>query len=176
LKSDFPPELTDVCRYVAQQVDTDLIPEAAIVNYYPLGSCMGGHLDDAEHTMSHPIVSLSIGRTALFLIGGRTKDIQPTPILLRSGDSVVMSGEARYCYHGIPGILSEEVEEKITGELSRLHSYMDEHKDSFDENKYTVCNYLRSNRINMNVRQVRTDVSTDSWIDKSGTGYVKYSL
>eukprot|EP01035_Chromulina_nebulosa_P027545 gene27545-36244_t len=82
-------------------------PEAAIVNYYPcaLGTCMGGHKDDAEHTMEKPIVSLNIGCSAIFLIGGRSKEDKPVPILVRSGDVLIMSGESRYCFHGVPCIL-----------------------------------------------------------------------
>jgi len=86
-------------------VHQDLEAEAAIVNYYPLGTCMGGHLDDAEHIMTKPIVSISIGCSALFLIGGDQKSITPTPILVRSGDAIIMSGRSRYSYHGIPTIL-----------------------------------------------------------------------
>eukprot|EP01039_Chlorochromonas_danica_P007562 gene7562-8362_t len=176
VKSLFPIELTEICRFIAQEVHADLIPEAAIVNYYPLGSCMGGHLDDAEHTLNHPIVSLSIGCASVFLMGGRTKDIHPNALLLRSGDAVVMSGESRHCYHGVPVILSEAVEERLTGETTRIHSYYDRHHDGIEEMDKIVLSYLRSHRINMNVRQVRVDVTDEaSWVDKAGTGYVKYA-
>ena len=37
-------------------------------------------------------VSISIGRAAIFLIGGRSKSVDPVPILVRSGDIVIMSG------------------------------------------------------------------------------------
>lgn len=33
-------------------------------------------------------------------MGGETRDTPPTPLLLRSGDVVVLSGAARRCYHG----------------------------------------------------------------------------
>jgi hypothetical protein len=43
----------------------------------------------------------SIGSAAIFLLGGTTRDVEPTPILLRSGDVVIMSGpECRRAYHG----------------------------------------------------------------------------
>ena len=43
----------------------------------------------------------SLGNAAVFLIGGQTRDIEPIPILLRSGDVVVMSGpHCRRAYHG----------------------------------------------------------------------------
>lgn len=42
-----------------------------------------------------------LGCAAVFLIGGLTRDDPPTPILLRSGDVVVMSGPVcRRAYHG----------------------------------------------------------------------------
>jgi len=45
----------------------------------------------------------SLGNAAVFLIGGNSRDVDPVPILLRSGDVVIMSGPAcRRAYHGIP--------------------------------------------------------------------------
>lgn len=57
LKSPFPAELSGLCVGMARSVGLELHPQAAIVNYYPIGSNMGGHLDDAELTMREPIVS-----------------------------------------------------------------------------------------------------------------------
>ncbi|KAG1875011.1 hypothetical protein C8R48DRAFT_691004 [Suillus tomentosus] len=43
-----------------------------------------------------------LGNAAIFLIGGLTRDVEPTAILLRSGDVVIMSGPAcRRAYHGL---------------------------------------------------------------------------
>ena len=43
----------------------------------------------------------SIGSAAIFLLGGMTRNVEPIPILLRSGDVVIMSGpECRRAYHG----------------------------------------------------------------------------
>src|SRR5437016_2765006 len=48
----------------------------------------------------------SLGNAAIFLIGGATREIDPVPILLRSGDVIIMSGPAcRRAYHGVPRIL-----------------------------------------------------------------------
>lgn len=175
LRTPFPCDLSALVRGVAELVDRDLLPEAAIVNYYPLGTCMGGHLDDAEHTLEHPIVSLSMGCSGVFLLGGRTKDIPPAALLLRSGDAVVMAGESRHCYHGVPAILSEEVERRITGQTPRIPSHA-AHGVTVPQE---VVAYLRSHRINMNVRQVRVGAgaggAAEGWVDKTGTGYVKYA-
>jgi alkylated DNA repair protein alkB family protein 1 len=68
---------------------------------------LNGHVDDAERSLAQPLVSLSLGCDAIFLLGGTTKEVAPTALLLRSGDAVVLSGEARRCYHGVPRVLTD---------------------------------------------------------------------
>ncbi len=70
------------------------------------GDTLNGHIDDAEPSLHQPLVSLSLGCDAVFLIGGPTRDTPPTPLLLRGGDIVVLSGPARHCYHGVPRVLA----------------------------------------------------------------------
>eukprot|EP00164_Ancoracysta_twista_P006854 GFYU01009629.1.p1 GENE.GFYU01009629.1~~GFYU01009629.1.p1 ORF type:complete len:352 (+),score=89.98 GFYU01009629.1:109-1164(+) len=101
----FPQDLQEMCRDFAKQFGYDMMAEAAIVNYYPTKQVMGGHLDDAEEDMSVPIVSMSFGNTAVFLLGGRTREEEPVAVYLQSGDVVLMGGESRYCYHGVPRII-----------------------------------------------------------------------
>ena len=48
-----------------------LQPDAALINYYSAGETLGGHRDDVEADLSKPIVSLSIGCDAIFLLGGK---------------------------------------------------------------------------------------------------------
>lgn len=47
----------------------------------------------------------SFSQSAVFLIGGQTKDIMPRAMFIRSGDIVVMSEQSRLAYHGVPKIL-----------------------------------------------------------------------
>jgi len=47
--------------------------QASIVNYYSLKSIMGGHKDDLELDHSQPVISISIGLSAVFLLGGESK-------------------------------------------------------------------------------------------------------
>jgi alkylated DNA repair protein alkB family protein 1 len=35
------------------------------------------------------------------------QDVPPLPLMLRSGDAVVLSGPARRCYHGVPRIFPD---------------------------------------------------------------------
>lgn len=163
LKSPFPPDLAEFCRKLANHVSSDITAEAAIVNYYPCGTSMSGHLDDAELTMEEPIVSISIGCPAIFLIGGRTKDVKPTSIFVESGDVVVMSGESRYCYHGVPIVLSHyQGSDRFFRNVGR---------ESAD---YHVARYLTQGRINMNVRRVLPHGV--EWFDKQGSGAMKQKL
>ena len=89
------------------------IPDAALINYYHEGDTLNGHIDDAEPDITQPLVSLSLGRPGIFLVGGFTKDITPIPVLLRSGDAVVLDGDSRRCYHGVPRIFPLKVANNI---------------------------------------------------------------
>ncbi|KAK6139137.1 hypothetical protein DH2020_027120 [Rehmannia glutinosa] len=82
-------------------------PEAAIVNYFGLGDMLGGHLDDMEKDWSKPIVSMSLGCKAIFLLGGKSREDTPIAMFLRSGDLILMAGEARECFHGVPRIFTD---------------------------------------------------------------------
>ncbi|KAF9625902.1 hypothetical protein IFM89_027679 [Coptis chinensis] len=75
-------------------------PEAAIVNYFSSGDMLGGHLDDMEADWNKPIVSISLGCKAIFLLGGKSREDMPIAMFLRSGDVVLMAGQARECFHG----------------------------------------------------------------------------
>ncbi|XP_070578438.1 nucleic acid dioxygenase ALKBH1-like [Ptychodera flava] len=79
--------------------------QAGIVNYYNMSSTLGGHVDEAEFDMSAPLLSFSFGQTAIYLQGGKTRDVKPDAVFLKSGDVMIMSGETRWCYHSVPRIL-----------------------------------------------------------------------
>ncbi len=81
-------------------------PEACLVNYYAPGTRMGLHQDKDEADFSAPVVSLSLGDDAMFRIGG-TKRSDPTrSFRLKSGDAVVLGGEARLAFHGVDRIVA----------------------------------------------------------------------
>jgi alkylated DNA repair protein (DNA oxidative demethylase) len=80
-------------------------PEACLVNLYGPAARMGLHQDRDEEDLAAPLISLSLGDTGLFRIGG-TKRSDPTrSFRLASGDALVMSGSTRLAYHGIDRIL-----------------------------------------------------------------------
>ena len=79
---DFPLDLAGMTQHIASTIGyPDYSPEAGIVNYYPLGGTMGGHTDHYESDLSWPLISLSFGQTAIFLIGGATREIRPEGML-----------------------------------------------------------------------------------------------
>lgn len=49
----------------------------------PAGDTLNGHVDDAERCLHQPLVSLSLGCPAIFLMGAESKDVPPTALLLR---------------------------------------------------------------------------------------------
>lgn len=49
------------------------LPDAALVNYYQPGDTLNGHRDDVEPDLAQPIVTLSLGCDAVFLVGGTTR-------------------------------------------------------------------------------------------------------
>jgi len=51
-----------------------LRPEATIINYYHGDSILCGHSDDVEEAMGNPLVSLSLGCSAIFLVS-ETKEV-----------------------------------------------------------------------------------------------------
>ena len=79
-------------------------PDACLVNLYDAGARMGLHQDKDERDMAAPVLSVSLGDTAVFRIGaaggGRTRSVR-----LASGDVCMLSGRARLARHGIDRIL-----------------------------------------------------------------------
>ena len=80
----FPDDLSMLMKSIAKGLGfEDYSPETAIINYYPVGSSMGGHTDHYEEELDAPLLSVSFGQPAVFLIGGKTKDIKPEGILFK---------------------------------------------------------------------------------------------
>ncbi|MYZ47612.1 alpha-ketoglutarate-dependent dioxygenase AlkB family protein [Propylenella binzhouense] len=81
-------------------------PEACLVNYYAPGTRMSLHQDRDEADFAAPVVSLSLGDTAVFRIGGTSRSDPTRSIRLASGDALVLGGSSRLAFHGIDRILA----------------------------------------------------------------------
>jgi alkylated DNA repair protein alkB family protein 1 len=44
----------------------------------------------------------------VFLIGGATREVRPAAVCLRSGDAVVIGGDARRWFHGVPRVFAPD--------------------------------------------------------------------
>ncbi len=80
-------------------------PEACLVNWYGPGARMGLHQDRDEEDMNAPVVSISLGETGLFRIGGTERGGRTASVKLASGDVLVFGGEARLAYHGVDRLM-----------------------------------------------------------------------
>lgn len=80
-------------------------PEACLVNFYGPGARMGLHQDRDEEDFDAPVLSLSLGDTALFRIGGTGRRDPTVSLRLASGDALLFGGPARLAFHGIDRIM-----------------------------------------------------------------------
>jgi DNA oxidative demethylase len=76
-------------------------PDVCLINRYEPGTKLSLHQDKDEKDFGHPIVSVSLGVSAIFLWGGLRRADKTLRIELRHGDVVVWGGPARLRYHGI---------------------------------------------------------------------------
>jgi alkylated DNA repair protein alkB homolog 1 len=104
----------------------------------------------------------SFGLSCIFLMGSITRDEVPTPILLRDGDILILSGHSRRCFHGnhtfncyyilifdnigVPRVL-----------VNTLPAYLE--PDALDDPERDqdwdcIAAHLSMTRININLRQV----------------------
>lgn len=81
-------------------------PEACLVNFYMGSAKMGLHQDKDEEDFAAPVVSISLGDTAIFRIGGTSRGGITQPLKLESGDVLVMGGPSRLRFHGVDRVLS----------------------------------------------------------------------
>ncbi|PVB61288.1 alpha-ketoglutarate-dependent dioxygenase AlkB [Labrenzia sp. 011] len=98
-----PARLTALWRDIAPQAPD---PEACLINYYEESARMGLHQDRDEETFEAPVISVSLGDTATFRVGGLTRKDPTKSFRLQSGDVVVLAGEARLAFHGIDRVLT----------------------------------------------------------------------
>jgi alkylated DNA repair protein (DNA oxidative demethylase) len=79
-------------------------PEACLVNRYEPTARMGLHQDKDEQDFDAPVVSISLGDTCLFRVGGAQRADPTQSLKLESGDVVVLGGQSRLAFHGVDRI------------------------------------------------------------------------
>ena len=89
----------------AELADYPHPPEACLVNYYADAARMGLHQDRDEDDFDAPVLSVSLGDSAIFRVGGTTRKGPSRTVELKSGDVVVLGGADRLAYHGVDRVL-----------------------------------------------------------------------
>jgi alkylated DNA repair protein (DNA oxidative demethylase) len=139
----WPPMPQALLDLWAREADYPHPPQACLINYYAEGTRMGLHQDRDEADFDAPVLSVSLGDSARFRIGGTARRGPTESLLLRSGDVLVLGGPDRLAYHGIDRILFGS---------SRLLS---RHPDLFPE----------GGRLNLTLRRVTTPEAFPAKVD-----------
>jgi alkylated DNA repair protein (DNA oxidative demethylase) len=99
---DIPACFTQLAANAANEAGfSDFAPDACLINRYEPGARMSLHQDKNERDFNAPIVSVSLGLSAVFLFGGFERSDRPCRVPLMHGDVVVWGGPARLRFHGV---------------------------------------------------------------------------
>ncbi len=98
-----PDELLEIWRRIAPAAPD---PDSCLINLYRDGAKMGLHQDADEADFSAPVISVSLGDTAVFRLGGPARSDPTRTLRLSSGDLCVLGGASRHFFHGVDRILS----------------------------------------------------------------------
>jgi len=100
-------------RAYAQTFGSDgtFAPDSAIINWYGENATLGMHQDrgetDAVIARGAPVISISLGDSALFRFGNTDTRARPyRDVTLASGDLFVFGGASRMAYHGVPKVFN----------------------------------------------------------------------
>ena len=155
--------------------------DAGIINLYGLKDTLMAHQDKSENDSESPLVSISIGHSCVFLIGTEDRNDQPIPIILNSGDSLVMFGVGRRRFHSVPRILENTLPLYLFPSSTAIERYISEldsfsralrldwlHKDlerikieessqNIDRDWDVYGQLLLESRVNINIRQMNRE-------------------
>ena len=101
-----PEDLAELASRVAQEAGfPSFSPDIGILNYYDETAKLGLHQDRSERRdtieRGSPVVSLSLGLSCNFVVGGLERTGPTRKVKLRSGDAFVFGGPSRSRFHGV---------------------------------------------------------------------------
>jgi DNA oxidative demethylase len=97
-----PHRFKKIASDAAQAVGWEYVaPDACLVNRYENGAGMGLHQDKDENDLTNPIVSVSIGASCKFIVGGFARQNPSRSITLNDGDVLIWGKTARLVFHGV---------------------------------------------------------------------------
>ncbi|HET8551769.1 MAG TPA: DNA oxidative demethylase AlkB [Gammaproteobacteria bacterium] len=111
---DMPASFQQLATAAAEAAGfSGFAPDVCLINRYEPGTRLSLHQDRDERDFDQPIVSVSLGLPATFLIGGLERRGPTCQVRLFDGDVIVFGGPARLIYHGIKPI--EDGEHPLLG-------------------------------------------------------------
>lgn len=107
---ELPEDLKELARRAAREAGMEIEPDICLINCYPVGGRLGLHQDKDERPETLeagvPVISISLGDSAEFMIGGLKRKDPVKKVVLESGDALVMGGPSRLRYHGVSRIIA----------------------------------------------------------------------
>jgi alkylated DNA repair protein (DNA oxidative demethylase) len=100
------PAMPGVFMTLAQEAARDagfagFVPDACLINRYVPGTKLSLHQDKDEKDFSAPIVSVSLGLPAVFVLGGLQRKDPAQRVPIGHGDVVVWGGPSRLRHHAV---------------------------------------------------------------------------
>lgn len=97
-----PDSFSQLARAAAAQAGfPDFAPDVCLINRYEADTRLSLHQDRDERDFRAPIVSVSLGLPAVFLLGGAKRTDRAQRMTLLHGDVLVWGGPDRLRYHGV---------------------------------------------------------------------------
>ncbi len=113
---DIPDDISKITTEAASKAGfPDFSPDSCFINKYEPGVRLTAHIDQDEVDFGQPIVSVSLGASAIFQVFGEKRGGKALNIPLHSGDLLIFGGPARRVYHGVKKL--EEQNHPLTGNL-----------------------------------------------------------
>ena len=162
-----PPFPEDIASFVGG-LFPDVEAQAAIVNVYSPGDTLSLHRDISE-SCERPLVSVSLGCDAIFVVGPATcgrsmtatsgiedcdRSSSAIAVRLHSGDVLYMSGEARFAWHGVPKIIARTCPEWMKDWPALAQGDTNLEAKPGQARFAEWRGWMEDKRINLNVRQL----------------------
>ena len=94
------PAIPEICFKIWKKYcSKEKLPNSCLINFYNERATLGLHQDKDENDFSIPVLSISLGNSAVFQYGCDKSIVKK--ICLTSGSIVIMKDHSRLFYHGI---------------------------------------------------------------------------
>jgi len=101
----WPPMPDEVLALWERFAGAAVPPDSCLINFYHAGARMSLHQDMDEADQDTPVLSISLGDTAVFRLGGVNRSDPTRSFRLASGDVCLLAGASRRAFHGVDRIL-----------------------------------------------------------------------